>query len=58
MRKKSKRYKKKTGIKRATFLSLVFILVFLLVGKTFGRFVYNEVRDFYLGTKSFYFNSD
>ncbi len=58
MRKKSKRYKKKAGIKKVTLLSLVFILVFLLVGKTFGRFVYNEVRDFYLGTKSFYFNSD
>lgn len=33
-------------------------LFFITIGLAFGRYIYNDIRDFYLGTKSFYFNSD
>lgn len=26
--------------------------------KTYGRYIYNELRDYYLASHSFYFNSD
>lgn len=39
-------------------ISAILIIIFLLVGRTYGKIVYNEIRDFYLSTKSFYFNSD
>ncbi len=34
------------------------LLIVLLTTVTYGRYIYNEVRDFYLSSKSFYFNSD
>jgi hypothetical protein len=40
------------------YIVLGIILVFLLTTITFGRYIYNEIRDFYLSSKNFYFNSD
>lgn len=34
------------------------LMIFLGVGVSFGRYAYKEIRDFYLSTKKFYFNSD
>ncbi len=39
-------------------ISFLVIVIFLFVGKTYGKIIYSEIRDFYLSTKSFYFNSD
>ena len=39
------------------FVLIVFLSLTLFV-KTLGRYVYNEIRDFYLSSHSFYFNSD
>lgn len=36
----------------------VIILLFLPIVTTYGRYIYNDLRDFYLASKSFYFNSD
>lgn len=48
---------KKIGKKRVYVLFGIGLFV-ITIGLTFGRYIYNDVRDFYLGTKSFYFNSD
>ena len=34
------------------------LLILFLVGSSFGRYVYQGLRNFYLQTKKFYFNSD
>lgn len=34
------------------------LILFLLIMVTYGRYIYNDIRDFYLASKSFYFNSD
>lgn len=34
------------------------IILFSLISLTYGRYIYNGVRDFYLASKSFYFESD
>lgn len=49
---KLKKYGKKT------YILLGILLIFLLTTITYGRYIYNEVRDFYLSSKNFYFNSD
>ncbi len=43
--------------KKRTFL-LCLLLILFLIGSSFGRYVYQGVRNFYLQTKKFYFNSD
>ncbi len=43
---------------RVIVICFLAIVVFLIVGKTYGKIIYSEIRDFYLSTKSFYFNSD
>ena len=43
---------------RGIVICFLAIVVFLIVGKTYGKIIYSEIRDFYLSTKSFYFNSD
>lgn len=42
------------------FVLVIFILAFIFIPLTYslGRFTYVELRNFYLGTKSFYFNAD
>ena len=37
---------------------LIFFLVFLSFVPTLGRYVGNEIRNYYLSSKNFYFNSD
>lgn len=48
---------KKLG-KKELYILLGILLFIITIGLTFGRYIYNDIRDFYLGTKSFYFNSD
>lgn len=33
------------------------VLLLVLTGTVFGKYIYNEVRDFYLASKNFYFSS-
>lgn len=40
------------------FIVLLMILPLFLIGTTAGRYLYVNVRDFYLASKNFYFNSD
>lgn len=40
------------------FIVLLIILPLFLIGTTTGRYLYANVRDFYLASKNFYFNSD
>lgn len=45
--------------KKRIFLILIVVLVVITtLGLTFSRYIYNGVRDFYLSSKKFYFNSD
>lgn len=44
-------------LKRVTIL-FILVLSFTLMASTFGRYIYLEVRDFYLASKNFYFYSD
>lgn len=39
-------------------LILIILLSITIFVRTFGRYIYNEIRDFYLASHSFYFNSD
>ena len=46
---------------KVRILFVVFIIVGLLIiilGSTYGRYIYLELKDYYLSTKNFYFNSD
>ena len=52
IKKKLNKYGKKA------YILLGVLLVFLLTIATYGRYIYNNIRDFYLASKSFYFNSD
>lgn len=44
--------------KKKVFFLIIFFILFLFLGGSAGRYVYLEVRDFYLASKNFYFNSD
>lgn len=44
--------------KKTKIITLVIICMLIPVGITFGRYIYNEVHNFYLASKNFYFNSD
>lgn len=45
--------------KRIKLIILVFIIIgSVAIGVTYGRYVYQDIRNFYLATKNFYFNSD
>lgn len=60
-RKKTRIRRKNMGIK---ILILILILIFIIIkfvipaSVTFSRYVYSKVRNYYLYTKEFYFNSD
>lgn len=43
---------------KKVYIVLGIILIILLTSLTYGRYIYNEIRDFYLSSKNFYFNSD
>ena len=40
------------------YIVTVTIILISLITLTYGRYIYNSVRDFYLASKSFYFESD
>ena len=42
--------------KRIIIISITLISIFVTV--TYGRYIYNGIRNYYLSTKGFYFNSD
>lgn len=45
-------------IHKKMFILCLGIVFLLTVGTSFARYVYVEIRDFYLASKNFYFNSD
>lgn len=45
-------------IKKTNFISFFLVLIALTFVTTFGRFVYNEIRDNFFSSEAFYFNSD
>ena len=49
--------KKLKKIKKVYLLGGI-LLIFSLLLATYGRYIYNGISDFYLSSKSFYFNSD
>ena len=50
--------KKNKKIKKITFIFIGLGLLFIIIGATYGRYIYLELKDYYLSTKNFYFNSD
>lgn len=48
--------KRKLNKKRIIIISIVLMLLFITA--TYGRYIYNGLRNYYLSTKNFYFNSD
>ena len=50
--------KKKMKFKKTTYIFIAVILLLVVFGSTYGRYIYLELRDYYLSTKNFYFNSD
>lgn len=64
-RKRTRVRRKNSGIKKLVFfLILLFIIIYLLVkvivpgSVTLSRYVYSAIRNYYLTTREFYFNSD
>ena len=47
---------KKIGKK--TYIISGIIVILLITFISYGRYIYNDIRDFYFSSKSFYFNSD
>ncbi len=48
--------KKKINKKRIIIASI--LLMLMLISATYGRYIYNGIRNYYLSTKKFFFNSD
>ena len=44
--------------KKIIFIFIGFGLLFTVLGTTYGRYIYLELKEYYLSTKKFYFNSD
>lgn len=44
--------------KKVTYIIIGIIIILSTITLAYGRYIYNEIRDSYLATKSFYFNSD
>ena len=49
---------KKIKITKKRIILFSLILISLLITATYGRYIYNGIRNYYLNTKGFYFNSD
>ena len=49
---------KKLKIKKKNLIILSVAALLLFVTVTYGRYIYNGIRNYYLSTKNFYFNSD
>ncbi len=43
--------------KKLSIIILVVLVVFVIIGITFGRYIYNMINNYILETKGFYFNS-
>lgn len=50
--------KKKKVLNKRNLIILSVIAFVSLFGVTYGRYIYNGIRNYYLSTKNFYFNSD
>ncbi len=50
--------KKSRKIKKIHIIIFAIVLIVLSITLSYGRFIYNGLRNYYLSTKSFYFNSD
>ena len=44
--------------KKVTYIIIGIIIILSTITLAYGRYIYNEIRDFYLSSKNFYFNSD
>jgi hypothetical protein len=53
---KSKKNKRK--LKKKHIIIIAIVLFVLTITFSYGRYIYNGLRNYYLSTKSFYFNSD
>lgn len=53
-----KRKKSKIKLKKKHWIIIAIVLIVLSITFSYGRFIYNGLRNYYLSTKSFYFNSD
>ena len=49
---------KKRKVKKIVYVFIAIGLLVVVLGSTYGRYVYLELREYYLSTKNFYFNSD
>ena len=52
-----KRVKKRVS-KKSLIIILSIVALISIVGVTYGRYIYNGLRNYYLSAKNFYFNSD
>ena len=53
-----KHKKLKKNKKRIYLIFASIILIVIAITISYGRYIYNGLRNYYLSTKSFYFNSD
>ena len=53
-----KQKKRKSKISKKRIIILAVVLFVLTITLSYGRYIYNGLRNYYLSTKSFYFNSD
>ena len=45
-------------LNKVKIVAVVFIIVLIIAGAVFGRYVYNGIREAYFTSKEFYFTSD
>lgn len=50
--------KRKFKIKKIVYVFIGLMILLIGLGSTYGRYIYLELKDYYLSTKNFYFNSD
>ena len=50
--------KKKFKFKKSIFIFVAVGLILIILGSTYGRYIYLELKEYYLSTKNFYFNRD
>lgn len=49
---------KKVKHKKIIYIIIITIIALATISLTYGRYIYNEIKDAYLSTKNFYFSSD
>lgn len=52
------KHKKLKKVKKKNIIIISIALILLSITFSYGRYIYNGLRNYYLSTKSFYFNSD